>query len=164
MLFETICIKNGSIQHLSLHQMRLNRSQEALFEHFEPIDLGAVLHPPSGSGTLKCRVVYNENLLDISYEPYRPRVVHSLRIVESQIDYDYKFSNRDALDELYARRDGADDILIIRDGLVTTRERLIRSGFLMPRDIRVGEIGTFDAFALLNAMIGFDPVKHGKIV
>jgi len=190
MLFETICIKNGSIQHLSLHQMRLNRSQEALFEHFEPIDLGAVLHPPSGSGTLKCRVVYNENLLDISYEPYRPRVVHSLRIVESQIDYDYKFSNRDALDELYARRDGADDILIIRDGLVTdtsianiaflkgrqwvtpktpllrgtTRERLIRSGFLIPRDIRVGEIGTFDAFALLNAMIGFDPVKHGKIV
>ncbi len=190
MLLETICIHNGAIQHLSMHQMRLNRSQEALFDRYEPIDLGAVLHPPSGSGILKCRVIYGDTLLDISYQPYRPRNVRSLRLVESHVDYGYKYSDRDAIDELFARRGDADDILIVRNGFVTdtstanvaflkgrqwftprrpllagtTRERMIRSGFLIPRDIRVDEIDTFEAFALLNAMIGFEPVKHGKIV
>ena len=189
MLLETICIKNGSIQHLSLHQARLDRSQGALFDEFEPIDLSAHLHPPSGEGTLKCRVLYGPSLLDVTYEPYRPRSVRHLKPIDATIDYTHKYSDREALDDLFARRGDADDVLIVRDGLVTdtsvaniaflknrrwytprnpllrgtTRERLVRSGFLTPRDIPLAEIGSFEAFAILNAMVGFCPVKHGKI-
>jgi len=190
MLFETICIQNGAIQHLSLHQKRLDRSQAALFENFESIDLGKILRPPTGTGTLKCRVLYAERLIDVTYEPYRPRSVKTLRIVESDLDYGHKFRDRDTIDELFAQRGDADEILIVKKGLVTdtsianvaflkekrwytpktpllhgtTRERLIRSGFLIPREIRAEELESFEAFALLNAMIGFQPVKHGKIV
>ena len=190
MLFETICIHNGAIQHLSLHQKRLDRSREALFEIFEPIDLGKILRPPTGTGRVKCRVLYGERLIDVTYEPYRPRTVKTLKIVESDLDYSHKFSDREAIDELFARRGDADEILIVKRGLVTdtsianiaflkekrwytpktpllrgtTRERLIRSGFLIPREIRAAELDTFEAFALLNAMIGFQPVKHGKMI
>ncbi|WP_456453009.1 aminotransferase class IV family protein [Hydrogenimonas sp.] len=190
MLIETIRIYNGAIWHLSLHQERLNRSQAALFGDYEPIDLGRVIHPPTGSGTLKCRVLYGERLVDVTYKPYRPRTIRRLKALEAALDYAHKFSDREALNELFAARGDADDILIVRDGLVTdtsianiafrkgrtwytprtpllkgtTRERLLRSGFLVPRDIPFDEVGTFDAFALMNAMIGFEPVKDGKIV
>ncbi|BDY13375.1 aminotransferase class IV family protein [Hydrogenimonas cancrithermarum] len=189
MLLETISIVNGSIQHLSLHQARLDRSQSALFEDYTPIDLGSLIHPPSGSGQIKCRIVYADELIDISYAPYHPREVRHLKLIESSIDYAHKYSDREALDDLFARRGGADDVLIVRNGLITdtsvaniafydgkkwitpkspllrgtTRERLVRSGFLIPRDIRVDELGNFETFALLNAMIGFEPVKHGTI-
>ncbi len=190
MLLETICIKNGAIQHLSLHQARLNRSQAVLFDEYTPIDLAAHIRPPSGEGTLKCRILYDREILDISYEPYRPRSVRCLKTIDASPDYAHKYSDREALDDLFARRGDADDILIVRDGLVTdtsianiaflkkgrwytpkrpllrgtTRERLVRSGFLIPRDIPIEEIDTYDAFALLNAMIEFEIVKNGKIV
>jgi 4-amino-4-deoxychorismate lyase len=190
MLIETIRIHNGVIQHLSLHQERLDRAQAALFADYEPIDLAGAIRPPSGSGTLKCRILYGQEILDVSYTPYVPRHVRRLKAVEASLDYAHKFSDREALDALFAARGDADDILIVRDGLVTdtsianiafrkggrwytprtpllrgtTRERLLRSGFLTPRDIPIEEIGAFDAFALMNAMIGFVPVKDGKIV
>ncbi len=191
MLFETICIQNGSIQHLSYHQARFERSRSALFgDECEPLDLGAIIRPPTGTGILKCRVVYGREILDVEYQTYTPRRIRRLKMVESSLGYSHKFTDREALDELFERRGSADDILIVRDGLVTdtsianiaffngrtwvtpkrpllrgtTRERLLKSGFLIPRDIRVSEIGTFQKFALLNAMVGFEPVENGIIV
>jgi len=190
MLIETIRIHNGAVRHLSFHQERLDRSRAALFGDCEPVDLGRVIHPPTGSGVLKCRVLYGaEGILGIDYAPYRPRPVRSLKAVEASLDYAHKYSDREPLDALYAQRGDADDILILRDGLVTdtsianvaflknglwytpknpllggtTRQRLLRSGFLVPRDIAFSELGEYEAFALMNAMIGFVPVKDGKI-
>lgn len=190
MLLETICIKNGAIQHLAFHQARLDRSRAALFDKCAPIDLAGYIHPPSGEGTLKCRVLYEREILDINYQPYRPRSVRRLKTIDASPDYAHKYSDREVLEDLFARRGDADDILIVRDGLITdtsianiaflkkgrwytpkrpllrgtTRERLVRSGFLIPRDIGIEEIDTYEAFALLNAMIGFEIVKNGKIV
>ncbi len=191
MLFETICIHNGSIQNLSYHQSRLDSSRSALFgEEIEELDLSSVIHPPAGSGILKCRVVYDRVLRSVDYTPYRPRSIKRLKMVDSQIGYAHKFTDREQIEELFERRGGADDILIVRDGLVTdtsianiaffngrnwvtpktpllrgtTRERLVRSGFLLPRDIRRSEIQGFSKFALLNAMIGFEPVENGIII
>ncbi|WP_457592118.1 aminotransferase class IV family protein [Hydrogenimonas sp.] len=191
MLFETICIQNGSIQHLSYHQSRFDASRAALFgSDLKRLDLGTLIKPPAGSGTLKCRIVYDRQIKEISYTPYTPRRIRSVKLVDSAIDYDHKFSDREAIEELLGMRGSADEILIVRDGLVTdtsianiafyngrswvtpkspllrgtTRERLIRSGFLVPRDIRVDEIRRFERFALMNAMIGFEPIENGIIV
>ncbi|WP_457595891.1 aminotransferase class IV family protein [Hydrogenimonas sp.] len=190
MLIETIRIQNGSIMHLGHHQARLERSQRALFDDFEAIDLRRHLRPPASEGLFKCRVLYGPDLLDIAYEPYRPRRVRTLRLVESELDYSHKYSDREALDALFARRGDADEVLIVKRGLVTdtsianvaflkkgrwytprtpllagtTRSRLLQSGFLTPREIPVEELGEFEAIALLNAMIGFRILKDGKIV
>jgi len=189
MLLETICIHNGAIQHLSFHQARLNQSQALHFDDAEPIDLGRLLRPPTGRGVLKCRVLYGQTLREITFEPYRPRRIRHLQPIHAHIDYAHKYSDRTALEALFAQRGEADDILIIRDGLITdtsianiaflrekqwytpktpllegtTRRRLIQSGFLIPRDIPIEEAHSFEAFALLNAMIGFMPIENGTI-
>ncbi len=190
MLFETICIQNGSIQHLSYHQARFDASRAALFgEEAGRVDLGSVIKPPSGSCILKCRIEYGSQITQISYTPYKRRCIKKLKKVSSSIEYAHKYTDREAIEELFQTRGDADDILIIRDGLVTdtsianiafydgrkwltpktpllrgtTRERLIRSGFLVPRDIGVNEIESFERFALMNAMIGFSPVENGII-
>ncbi len=191
MLFETICIQNGSIQHLSYHQTRFDASRAALFgSGLERLDIGTFIKPPTRSGILKCRIVYGREIIDISYTPYTQRAVRKLKRIDSSIGYEHKFTDREAIEELFSARGDADDILIVRDGLVTdtsianiafyngrswvtpkspllrgtTRERLIRSGFLVPRDIGIDEIDRFERFALMNAMIGFSPVESGIIV
>jgi len=189
MLLETICIINGKILNINYHQERLNKSQKALFSSFTPINLNEIIKPPSSKGQLKCRVVYADELIDISYSTYHEKVVKNLKLIESDIDYSYKYSNRDELNELYAKRGNADDILIVKNGLITdtsianiafwnghkwitpkspllkgtTRERLIKNGQLEQRDIDINEIKKFDSFALMNAMIGFKPIKNGTI-
>ena len=189
MLVETISVVDGKALHLSYHQERLNRSQKELFSNFNPIDLNEIIAPPSNNGQLKCRVIYADKLLDINYSTYRPKVVKNLKLIEANIDYSFKYSNRDEIDNIYAQRGSADDILIVKDGLITdtsianiafwdgykwitpkspllrgtTRERLIKNGFLVQKDIYIDEIKKFELFAIMNAMIGFKPIKNGTI-
>jgi len=189
MLVETISVIDGKALHLGYHQERLNRSQKALFESFVPIHLNEIIKPPSSQGQLKCRVIYAEDLIDVSFSTYHEKEIKSLKIIESDIDYSFKYCNRDELNELYAKREDADDILIVKNGLITdssfanvafwdgfkwitpkspllkgtTRERLIKNGFLVQRDIYIDEIKKFNSFALMNAMIGFKPIKNGTI-
>jgi len=189
MLIETISIVDGEVLYLSYHQERLNISQKALFDSFSPIDLSKIIKPPSNNKQLKCRVIYADNLVDIDYLIYHPRVIKSLKLIESDIDYSFKYSSREELDRLYAKKEDADDILIVKNDLITdtsianiafwdgyswitpktpllrgtTRERLIRCGWLKQKDIRVDEIKKFKLFALMNAMIGFKSIKNGTI-
>jgi len=189
MLVETISVIDGKALHLSYHQERLNRSQKALFNSFTPINLHEIIKPPSSNGQIKCRVVYADDLIDVNYSTYHPRVVQNLKLLESNIDYSFKYSNRDELNELYAQRGSADDILIVKNGLITdttianiafwdgfkwitpkspllkgtTRERLIKNGFIVQKDIYIDEIKKFESFALMNAMIGFKLIKNGII-
>ncbi len=190
MLFETICIQNGSIQHLSYHQTRFDRSRRVLYGEDVPhIELGDAIRPPSTKGTLKCRILYTKEIESIDYSPYSPRRIKRLKLVDSTIAYSHKFADREEIDELFGMKEDADDILIVRNGLVTdtsianiafynghtwltpkspllagtTRQRLIKSGFLVPRDISVDEIDRFERFALLNAMVGFEPIENGII-
>jgi len=190
MLVETISVIDGKALHLGYHQERLNRSQKALFSSFTPINLNEIIKPLSSRGQLKCRVVYADELIDVSYSAYHPRVIQNLKLIESDIDYSFKYSNREKLNELYAKREDADDILIVKNSLVTdtsianiafwdghkwitpkspllrgtTRERLLRNSFLIQRDIHIDEIDKFNLFALMNAMIGFKPIKNGTIL
>ncbi|WOE70309.1 aminotransferase class IV family protein [Hydrogenimonas thermophila] len=189
MLVETISILDGKALHLGYHQERLNRSQKALFSSFTHISLDKIIKPPSSNRQLKCRVIYANGLVDVSYSTYNPRVVKNLKLIESNIDYSFKYSNREELNELFAQKGNADDILIVKNGLITdtsianiafwdghkwitpkspllkgtTRERLLRNGFLIQRDIFIDEIEKFELFALMNAMIGFKPIKNGTI-
>lgn len=189
MLFETISIIDGKALYVEYHQKRLDRSQKALFKSFTPIYLNKIIKPPSNRGKLKCKVIYADKLIEINFSAYYEKNIKSLKIIKSDIDYSFKYCNRDELNELYAKRGSADDILIVKNGLITDttianiafwdgfrwitpkspllkgtiRDRLIENGFLIQKDIYVDEIKKFKSFAIMNAMIGFKHIKNGII-
>ena len=106
--------------------------------------------------------------------------VHSLRLVTcDEIDYSYKSTDRQCLNDLFAQRAGHDDILIIRDGLLTDtsicnvalwngtswitparpllcgtmRAYLLDKGLVQAEDIPVEDLPKYTRIRLFNALI-----------
>ena len=188
--FETIRIEGGVPHHLDYHQRRVDRTVAAHFPDTSPPRLADHLAIPlPDNGIYRCRLLYDRKVREVALTPYRPRPVQTLRLLHADLRYDYKALERSAIDALFAERGDADDILVVRDGLVTdtsianiaflqkgrwytpqtpllpgtTRARLLEAGRLTPRPILADELPRYEAFALLNAMIGFRIVKNGKI-
>lgn len=119
---ETIRLQEGVLVNLSYHQERFERTR------FQ--ELGLSSHPrldqfiqvPDGldQGIFKCRILYGNEIERIEYEPYVIPQVSSLKVVYADhIVYNYKYSKRSGLEELYNRRGACDDILIVKEGCVS---------------------------------------------
>jgi 4-amino-4-deoxychorismate lyase len=181
LLLETISIKQGEIQNIIYHNQRFNKSRREVFGVDSYIDLGRFISLLD-CGDYRCRVIYGRDIESIEYLPYRPKDIKKILLVDSDIEYRYKYLNRSKLNNLLKKYDNyCDDILIIRDGLITdttianvalrregkwytpkkpllegtTRRRLIDSGFLSTQDIDKNYISDYDSFAIMNAMIDF---------
>ncbi len=119
---ETIRIQDGELKNLPYHQARFEwtrRSELGLESH---PDLYQMIRSHKGLafGLLKCRIRYGKEIEGIEFEPYTRRVLSSLKVVEANhISYGFKYSDRTALENLYAQRGTCDDILIIKNGCVT---------------------------------------------
>ena len=183
---ETIACVQGQAQHLSYHQQRMNRA----LDKSNPYNLQELLKVPDTS-LLRCRILYSSNTIEISYLPYAKRNINTLQLIEdNEINYSHKYADRTQLDHSFAKRSIADDVLIVKNGFITdttianiafydgtqwftpdtpllegtTRARLINEKKLTIRAIKVDDIRDFQGFALLNAMIGFHPIKNGIIL
>jgi len=119
---ETIQIQNGELNNLIFHQERFERTRlKALRLKKHPL-LSEVIQVPPGleQGIIKCRVIYDKEIILIEYEPYQVREVHSLKMISSDsIDYGFKYANRSELEELFRQREDCDDILVIKNGCVS---------------------------------------------
>ena len=137
--------------------------------------------PASLVGVVKCRLLYDAEPLEVGYAPYHRRTIGSLRAVAAPaLDYHLKWADREALQALLELRGEADDIVIVNEeGLLTDssypnialrrgnrwytprvpllegvqRAHLIAEGVLIPRDIPLAELSTYDRIALINAMM-----------
>ncbi len=143
------------------------------------------LNPPS-VGIYKCRIVYDKNILDVSYSLYKKREIKSLRLVyNDNIEYSQKSASREELNKLFSLRQDADDVLIVKNKLIsdttianvaflkngiwftpskpllngTTRQRLLDEKKIQEADIRVDDLKLYTKIALLNAMIDFDIIQ-----
>jgi 4-amino-4-deoxychorismate lyase len=119
---ETICIRNGEPERLIWHNERLNRTRQEVVAHVDRIDLIDYLSIPAKAknGLFKCRVTYREKIEKVEFEPYSMRPVHSLRLVNANdVDYQYKYANREKLQDLFAQRGDADDVLLVKNGFIT---------------------------------------------
>lgn len=122
LLFETIKIKNGIIFHAALHQERMNRSIATLFKRESNINLNDVLSKQKfpSDNWIKCKVIYDTKVRDITFHPYIARKIDSLKIVEiNDIDYSLKYTNREAINKLFLQKELSDDIIIVRHGFIT---------------------------------------------
>ena len=181
---ETIKALDGKLYHLEYHQLRLEKTL-GMGTHV----LEELVKPPL-DGLYRCRVVYNEEDIDIEYIKYTKRQVQKLKLLyDDTIVYDKKYEDRDELNTLFSKREKADDILIIKNTLIcdtsianiaffdgekwltpktpllegVTRKRLLESGKLVLKDIRVKDIKRYKKVALMNAMVDFDIITQDNI-
>jgi 4-amino-4-deoxychorismate lyase len=183
MFLETICINRAKIYNLEGHIARMQ--QTAAHFHFQAPVLPnlLLLLPAELSDTkVKCRVCYNENLIDVSFEKYYPKRVHSLKLVEASPDYSFKYADRKVLNKLLEHRGDADEILITCNGLITDtsfsnvvfrqgehlftpdsfllngtkRQELIRNGIIIERKITMDLLHEYESVYLINAMLDIE--------
>lgn len=184
-LVETLKCRDGLLVNLPYHLERLNRTRRELFGPCRDIriDDTGLVPESAGKGVFKCRILYTKEIEAVEFHPYRYRNINSLRIIESDtIHYPYKFTDRNALLELFTRRGSCDDILIVKNGLVTDsymanvlfydgfrwwtpdspllpgtqRARLIDEGKLAVAKITRTDIAGFRKAGLINAMHDLD--------
>ena len=186
LLLETIKIEDGQIKNILWHNRRCNKSRFELFNEKEVLNLENYIEPPK-DGLYRCRIIYSTKIESVEYIPYTPRVIKSFKIIESQINYNYKYNNRDKLNQLIHPE--YDEIIIEKDGFLTDttianiafytgedwitpknpllsgtiRAKLLDKSFLIQKNIKKEELQNFSHFALMNAMIGFQIQKSTNI-
>lgn len=184
-LLETIKINHGKLLNISLHNERFNRSRKELFGVDENIELEEIIHLQANTinGVFKCRVVYGRFIEEIEITPYQFRSINSLKMIENnEIEYTYKYEDRNSINNLFSLRDKCDDILIVSKGLLTDtsycnivfsdgeklitpsmpllkgtkREQLLRKGIIAEDEIKRKDIHLFKKVFLINAMIDLE--------
>ena len=171
---ETILITD-KIENIALHNNRMNKTRYD-FYNLPPIDLADYIEVKPNK---RVRVTYSKDIEKIEYFDIIKREFKKFKIVKSEIDYQYKYADRDELNAL--KQPGFDEVIIIKNGLVTDttisnlaffdgkewhtpktpllkgtkREELIQKGFLKEKDISLNDIKKYKKFAMLNAIVGF---------
>jgi 4-amino-4-deoxychorismate lyase len=193
-LVESILVKNGWFYNLDLHEERMNSAMAKVYHTTEFVELEDLLYSKLTqwmetqgedliTGKVKCRVLYEREVIDVEFAPYVMRSIKSLKVVyDDSIDYAIKTADRSALNKLYEQRGDCDDILIIKNGLVsdawaanvllfdgkewftprtpllegTKRRLLLNLEMIKETDISVEDIKTYQKIRLVNAMIDFE--------
>lgn len=191
-LIETIRIEEGEICNISFHERRLNEARLKLFGENVPVSISDFLRVPkmAMSGIIKCRLIYRQSIESVTFDPYIPVPVNTLKIVDgSDISYSCKYLDREQILRLISK-DVADDILIVKNGFLsdisfanivftdgtrwvtpdtpllrgTMRESLLQSGIIEEQRMTTESIALFTHFRIINAMLGFNapliPVKN----
>lgn len=183
---ETVRIENGQISNLSGHNRRLNETRREVLGCDTDLNLADYIHPRTCELRTKCRVEYSIRIEKVDYQPYSIRPVNSLKLITcDRIDYHYKSTDRQLLNELFSLRDVCDDILIIRDGLLTDtficnvalwngnhwmtpekpllygtmRSLLLKQNAIHPLKIRPEDLPGYSAIRLFNALIDFGEIE-----
>ncbi len=183
LLIETISCIDGKLQNLFWHTVRVNKSRSILFNTSDKLSLEKNTLPDFvKKGKWKCRVLYDQKINGISFEPYVPKKIKTLKLVESDIKYCHKYQDRTVLDELYQKKGDADEIIIIKEGLVTDssianillfdgldwvtpetpllegtmRAELISKQVVTPKKVSQNELFNYKKLMLVNAMNPFD--------
>jgi len=127
-LLETIRMENLQVENLAAHQFRMDQSSLHFFGHPSGINLQDLvdesIQNPNQSylndGIFKMRVVYSQQLEEVTFMPYKLPEIQSLKLViDDEIDYAHKFADRQKLEQLMLQRGSCDDIVIVKNGLVT---------------------------------------------
>ncbi len=182
-LVETIKLKDGIFENMDIHNERFNISRKSLFSVNETLDLNEILnlHEFSKEGLFKCRVVYNQEIHKVEFIPYVLKQVYSLRLINAEIDYAYKYEDRTDINKLFELRENCDDILIVKNNRLTDtsagniaffdkdrwytpsapllkgteREKLIRSKKIIEEDIRLSDLRKFQKATIFSTMVNF---------
>lgn len=183
-LFESVCVKDGLIQHANYHENRFNVAFQRYFKKEASYTLFDGIEIPSTftNGIVKLRISYGEHTKDWKFSNYSKKPIKTLQLVEHKnIEYDLKFEDRSQLQSLYQKRNLCDDILLLKNGFVTDtsycniifydgkvwytphsyllngtcRQRLIDAGIVKTANITSKNLHSYKGFQIINAMLDF---------
>ena len=185
MFLETIRIQDGHAHHVADHIDRMRRT--ALHFGFTapalPADLDALIPHDLRTGIVRCRIVYDHTLREITFTPYRRRRLERLIAVDAgAMDYAFKYADRSPLARPQIPLTEADELLFVRGGYVTDtsytnlilrrgdelvtpdtflldgtcRRRLLRSAQVRTAQVRLSDLSAYDELLLVNAMMPLD--------
>jgi 4-amino-4-deoxychorismate lyase len=184
-LVETIKIFNGIPHNLIWHQKRYEHSYKSIFGKSSKLSIERVIYVPDDfkSGTVKARFLYNKKDFNVEFQNYTPVPVASLKLIAAdEIDYSFKFTDRNCIMTKFADRGECDDILMVKKGIVTdtsianivffdgekwftpefpllngtARERLLSERRIFIKDIHANDLSQYSHFRLINSMLEFD--------
>lgn len=187
LLLETIRIENGLIRNLKYHQARINHARKELLNCTDRLDLSEIIVSELTlnieENIFKCRITYMKEIDKIEFLPYQIPAISSLKLViDDEIDYTFKFSDRSRLIASFDKRAECDDILIVKEGLITDtsyanvlfyngkewltpahpllkgtqRASLLDRERIRVADIRPKDLKHFEKARIINAMIRFE--------
>jgi Aminotransferase class IV. len=181
---ESIKLKDGVFFRLKFHQARIDKAFETCMPGEEPFLLFDVLNNyliPQ-EGVFKCRILYNDEVESLEFQPYTMRNIRSLKLVNVTVPtLQYKTSDRNGINAAFEQRGECDDVIMVRDGLLTdtsyanialydgkewftpktpllygtNRAELLSLGKIKEKDIPASELPGYQKIALFNALIEF---------
>ena len=190
--FESICVKDGIAENLAAHQSRVNKTLDAFNTSNHSIELASIVDELilPAEGLYKLRISYDLNgNYQSAFTAYQYRQVQNFALVDIKGQgYDYKFSNRDWINEALIQS-GKDEIMMHDGGLIkdcsytnivfydgvnwytpsapllegTQRTKLIIEGVIQPKALYVQDIPGFKKFKCINAMMHWDTAIEYEI-
>lgn len=122
LLFETIKCSDGKLFNMEFHQARFEKACKEFFGFSIHINLIESIEIPdfAKTGLFRCRVTYSKQIEKIEFIQHQYREIKSLKLIEdNQIDYRFKFDDRERLNLLFEKRGICDDIIIVKNGCIT---------------------------------------------
>ncbi|KGQ45276.1 hypothetical protein JP28_01875 [Gallibacterium anatis] len=127
-LFETLCIENGQVQNLALHQQRYENSLREFYagQPYNIFSLAKILQKNTAlwanlqSPVIRCRIDYNATQYHLQCFPYQRKNYQRFQpVICDDIDYHLKYSNRAIFKELLKQKGDCDEIIIVKQGKIT---------------------------------------------
>lgn len=183
--FESIRVKDGVVENLNFHQLRVNKTLESFDTSANNIALNTIIQQMQlpDLGLFKLKVSYD---LHGKYQteclPYQYKTVTDFALVNIKGHrYDYKYANRAWITEALTQS-GRDEIIMHDDGLIkdcsytnivffdgvnwytpespllegTQRAKLIKEGVVQFKALHVKDLPGFKKFRCINAMIDWE--------
>lgn len=184
MFLETLCIENNIVKNQEAHWRRMHKT--AAHFGFRPPKIPDIIRmmPTNAVSTkTKCSIIYKEEINKITFTPYIPKRIISLKLVEApHIRYRFKYADREMLNRLHSQKSDCDEVLITQNERVTDttysniackrgdtyftpdtyllngtkRQWLIQQGILHETHITKENLHTYDAVILINAMLDLE--------
>ena len=189
---ETIKLLDSNIFHIEYHQKRIKDTFSHFFPSEKVFSLENILSKQGfpEKGKYKIRFVYSAYDYTLEVIPYQITPIKSISCVDvGDLDYSYKFSDREQLNHL-KKEAPTDEVIFIKQGMVTDssyanlvfsdgvkwytstsfllngtcRQRLLKEGKIEERPIFQKDIPSFGYIGLINAMLDLGeltlPLNH----
>ncbi|MGM0649035.1 MAG: aminotransferase class IV [Bacteroidota bacterium] len=188
---ESIRIENGHVPLIEYHQQRYEQCIKIHFPDTKPVQLANIanqyLHRP---GIFKLRIEYDQIIRDVRCKPYYPRKIRQFRLVyDDNVKYNWKYSNRKALEKLKSKCAEDEEIIIVKNNLITDssyanlifykephwftpakpllngtmRRYLLNQNKIQTMDITPSQLQEFVFFAQINAMLDIETTETHNI-